>query len=125
MVAQGCKPLITTLYPENDPYINDDVVFGTKASLVKTLKPNKGGKGLLVTHDFSIVKDLDYADLDPFGYVPKGSASNFPDAAEVERGTAKVSVPEFASPFTRQRLQGTSSDLISDSPYLCTHHVDT
>ncbi len=38
--APGCRDLITELYPDDDPYIDQDAVFGVRSSLAVSFAPN-------------------------------------------------------------------------------------
>lgn len=85
ITAKGFKPLVTSLFPEDDPYIFDDVVFGVKHDLVKKLEASAADGGdVAMSHDFFIVKDEAYSTLDPLNFVPQGSASNFASKEETE-----------------------------------------
>lgn len=52
--APGYETLTTHLFAEGDPYLDSDVVFGVKNSLVVDFKPKAGGKTLAVTYDFGL-----------------------------------------------------------------------
>ena len=71
----GHKPLITTLYPSSDPFVDNDVVFGVKKGLIKDFDDP-----VAVFHDFIIAPDPAFTDITPLDYVPNGSASNFEGA---------------------------------------------
>jgi hydroxyquinol 1,2-dioxygenase len=60
IAAPGYRTLITHLFLEDDPYLDSDVVFGVKDSLVERIVrlPDNGGATRLVLHrDFVIVDD--------------------------------------------------------------------
>jgi hydroxyquinol 1,2-dioxygenase len=52
--AKGYETLTTHLFAEGDPYLDSDVVFGVKNSLVVDFKPKPGGKTLAVSYDFGL-----------------------------------------------------------------------
>ena len=82
--AVGYEPLTTHIFPSDDPYIDNDVVFGVKKDLVKEFEFHEGaghgcsGSHWTVTHDFTLASSQATATgFDPLTFVPKGSASNF------------------------------------------------
>ena len=38
VMADGCQTLVTELFPEDDPYLDEDAVFGVRESLILTYK---------------------------------------------------------------------------------------
>lgn len=44
--AKGFKPIVTELFPSDDPYLDNDAVFGVRQSLVIEYKPQKDKKDL-------------------------------------------------------------------------------
>jgi hydroxyquinol 1,2-dioxygenase len=52
--APGYESVATHLFAEGDPYLDSDVVFGVKNSLVVDFKPKAGGKTLEVRYDFGL-----------------------------------------------------------------------
>ncbi len=52
--APGCETLTTHLFAEGDPYLDSDVVFGVKNSLVVDFKPKPGGKVLEARYEFGL-----------------------------------------------------------------------
>jgi len=60
IAAPGYRTLITHLFLEGDPYLDSDVVFGVKDSLVERIVPlpeSDGGARLVLHRDFVIVDD--------------------------------------------------------------------
>jgi hydroxyquinol 1,2-dioxygenase len=52
--APGYETLTTHLFVEGDPYLDSDVVFGVKNSLIVPFKPKPGGKVLEARYDFGL-----------------------------------------------------------------------
>src|SRR5215469_8195905 len=52
--AKGYEALTTHLFVEGDPYLDSDVVFGVKNSLVVPFKPKAGGKVLEAKYEFGL-----------------------------------------------------------------------
>lgn len=52
--APGYESVTTHLFVEGDPYLDSDVVFGVKNSLVVQFKPKKGGDVLEAHYDFGL-----------------------------------------------------------------------
>jgi hydroxyquinol 1,2-dioxygenase len=51
--AAGHEPLVTHLFRDGDPYLDSDVVFGVRNSLIVQMPPNPKRPGRhLLTHDF-------------------------------------------------------------------------
>jgi len=53
--ADGCEKLVTHVFVAGDPYIDSDVVFGVKESLITELKPHPAGTapdGKMVDRDY-------------------------------------------------------------------------
>ena len=53
--APGFRPLATAIYSADDPYLENDAVFGVKASLVETYRPAGPAGGTTWTLDRNIV----------------------------------------------------------------------
>jgi catechol 1,2-dioxygenase len=83
VVAKGFEPLITHIFPDSGPYLDNDVVFGVKASLVRHFdnageKDWSNGKPVFfLEQDFVLANDALKTVQNPMNYVPRGSASNF------------------------------------------------
>jgi hydroxyquinol 1,2-dioxygenase len=43
--APGCETLITHVFRDGDPYLDSDVVFGVRASLIGDYRPHAAGTG--------------------------------------------------------------------------------
>lgn len=41
--AEGFKPLVTEIFPDTDPYLDEDTVFGVREDLVMQYEPRKAG----------------------------------------------------------------------------------
>lgn len=54
VTAPGYERLTTHLFAEGDPYLDSDVVFGVKNSLVVDFKRKPGGNTLAVAYDFGL-----------------------------------------------------------------------
>jgi hydroxyquinol 1,2-dioxygenase len=54
VTAPGYERLTTHLFVDGDPYLDSDVVFGVKNSLIVPFKPKSGGKTLEATYDFGL-----------------------------------------------------------------------
>jgi len=54
VTAPGYERLTTHLFAEGDPYLDSDVVFGVKNSLVVDFKPKPGVRTLAVAYDFGL-----------------------------------------------------------------------
>jgi hydroxyquinol 1,2-dioxygenase len=52
--APGYERVTTHLFVEGDPYLDSDVVFGVKNSLIVAFTPKPGGKTLEATYDFGL-----------------------------------------------------------------------
>jgi hydroxyquinol 1,2-dioxygenase len=55
IVAEGCRPLVTHLFAQGDEYLDSDVVFGVKESLVRPFEEHRGGAapdGTAMTDDW-------------------------------------------------------------------------
>jgi hydroxyquinol 1,2-dioxygenase len=52
--APGFEPVATHLFVNGDPYLDSDVVFAVKNSLIVDFKPKPGGHVLEVTYDFGL-----------------------------------------------------------------------
>jgi len=53
--APGCRPVVTQLFTEGDPYLESDAVFGVKRSLVVGYVPAE--KGWKIEYDFVLEPD--------------------------------------------------------------------
>lgn len=61
IAAAGYRTLVTHLFLEGDPYLDSDVVFGVKDSLIERIVelPGEGGaKRLVLRRDFVLVDDM-------------------------------------------------------------------
>lgn len=58
IAAPGFETLVTHVFVEGDPYLDSDVVFGVKKSLIRQLEPVEGdhgiGKGRKLVYDFRV-----------------------------------------------------------------------
>jgi hydroxyquinol 1,2-dioxygenase len=52
--APGFEPVATHLFVNGDPYLDSDVVFAVKNSLVVDFKPKPGAKTLAINYDFGL-----------------------------------------------------------------------
>jgi hydroxyquinol 1,2-dioxygenase len=52
--APGYETVTTHLFVDGDPYLDSDVVFGVKNSLIIDFTPKPGGKTLEATYDFGL-----------------------------------------------------------------------
>jgi len=52
--APGFEPVATHLFVNGDPYLDSDVVFAVKNSLVVDFKPKPGAKTLAISYDFGL-----------------------------------------------------------------------
>ena len=43
MSAEGFRNLVTEVFPDDDPYLDEDTVFGVRADLVMTYVPQEAG----------------------------------------------------------------------------------
>ena len=89
VVAPGFEPLVTHVFPEGSPYLDSDVVFGTKAPLVRAFAKCEAEEWTneqavwKLSQDFVLAPEAaddareQPAVTDAFNYVPRGSASNF------------------------------------------------
>ena len=57
--AEGHETLITHLFRSGDPYLDSDVVFGVRASLVVRMEPERKGGPRMLRHTF--VLDRSYS----------------------------------------------------------------
>lgn len=53
--APGYKTLVTQVFPEGDPYLESDTVFGASPALVAAFKPTQHSDGPTLSVDFNIV----------------------------------------------------------------------
>jgi hydroxyquinol 1,2-dioxygenase len=54
VTAPGYERVTTHLFVDGDPYLDSDVVFGVKNSLIVPFKPKPGGDTLEATYDFGL-----------------------------------------------------------------------
>ena len=72
------------MYPKpDDPYLQDDPSFASKADLIHQPEPINQEE-MIVKQDFILTPDMKYDDLDPLNFVPATSAGLFFEESYME-----------------------------------------